>query len=241
MEMIIVIILLGIIGVAGFEFVSQAFKGFSSSQTRTEIYEEGKSGFVRMEREIHLSVPNGVNVSAGGATVSFGLIDEIAMRAIFGEYSENDPAGTNIITDQTAGLPRNSLVSIYNTGWSTFATGSRLYEVTSHNANPMTLDANINVASPYQRFFAVRDTCVQYQVSGNVLYRLRAAVDSAGVGAFANPKPLIKNIFQTGSLPYFDYQAGTSSRNARLSIHFTISANGESVNFHKEIHIRNVP
>ncbi len=241
MEMIIVIILLGIIGVAGAEFINQAFKGFSSIENRTRIYEEGKTGLVRMEQEIHLAVPNAINVSAGGTTVSFGLIDEIAMRTIFGEYTEDDPCGTNSITDQTAGLSRNSLVSIYNTGWKTFSGGSRLYTVTSNNINPMTLDANISASSPFKRFFAVRDKCVQYQISGNVLYRLTADVDANGIGAFANPKPLIKNIFPTESLDYFNFQAGTSNSNARLSIHFTISVKGESINFHKEIHIRNVP
>ena len=241
MEMIIVIVLLGIIGVAGAEFVNQAFKGFSSTETRTQIYEEAKTGLIRMEREIHLAVPNAINISAGGTTVSFGLIDEIAMRTIFGEYTEDDPSGTNSITDQTAGLPRDTLVSIYNTEWGTFSSGSRLYTVTSNNINPMTLNADITAPSPYKRFFAVRDKSVQYQISGNVLYRLTADVDASGVGVFANPKPLIKNIFPTDSLDYFDFQAGTSSSNARLSIHFTISAKGESVNFHKEIHIRNVP
>ncbi|MEA3547028.1 MAG: prepilin-type N-terminal cleavage/methylation domain-containing protein [Thermodesulfobacteriota bacterium] len=241
MEMIIVIVLLGIIGVAGAEFVNHAFKGFSSTETRTHIYEEAKTGMVRMEREIHLAVPNAITISAGGTTVSFGLIDEIAMRTIFGEYTEDDPSGTSSITDRTTGLSRDTLISVYNTDWGTFSSGARLYTVTSNNINPMTLDANITVSSPYKRFFAVRDTSVQYQISGNSLYRLTADVNSSGVAAFANPKPLIKNIFQTDSLPYFDFQAGTSSSNARLSIHFTVSVKGESINFHKEIHIRNVP
>lgn len=240
-ELIIVMVLLGIIGVMGARFISHAFTGFAATESRTQIYEEGKIGLIRMEREIHLAVPNAITVSTDGKEVSFGLIDEIAMNNIFGCYTEDDPSADNSITDHIAGLPSNALVSIYNTSWENFSGGGRLYRVNSNNVNPMTLDDMIEKSSPYNRFFAVRDKAVQYQISGNVLYRLTADVDSSGIGTFTNPKPLIKNIFQTGSLDYFVFQAGTSSRNGRLSIHFTISSKGESVNFHKEIHIRNVP
>lgn len=240
-ELIIVIVLLGIIGLAGSQFISSAFLGFSETDSRIQIYEEGKTALVRMEREIRLSLPNAINVSASGDTISLGLIDEVSMRGIFGRYTENNPINTATITDHTAGLPQNSLISIFNTNWTNFSSGSRLYRITSNNANPMTLDGNIQKSSPYHRFFAIRDKAVQYKVSANILYRLSTAVDTNGISSFASPKPLIKNIYQTGSLPYFSYTTGSSTKNGSVTIHFTIKIKNETINFHKDIHVCNTP
>lgn len=241
-ELIMVMVLLGIVGAMGAQFISQAFQGFADTDARTEIHEEGKLGLVRMERELYHAVPNAISVSGTHSdTITFGIIDESVMQNVFGQYSEVNPVGTNSITDLTAGLPVNSLVSIFNTSWGTFNNGSRIYAVTTNNANPMTLDFYISVASPYQRYFVVRNKAIRYQITGSTLYRLTADVDTSGPGTFGNSQPVIKNISQSGSLPYFDYSAGTATNNGRMTIHFAITANNESVHFQKEISIRNVP
>ena len=159
-ELIIVIVLLGIVGAMGAGFISAAFRGFFDADVRMEMYEEGKSALVRMEREIHIALPNAIDVSIAGDTVSLGVIDENAMAGVFGQYTEEHPSGGATITDRTAGLPLNTPVSIYNTEWAIFNNGSRTYSVTSLGTNPMTLDRNIGAASPYQRFYAVRPDAV---------------------------------------------------------------------------------
>ncbi|MBU1405379.1 MAG: type II secretion system GspH family protein, partial [Proteobacteria bacterium] len=72
-ELIIVVVLLGILGAMGAGFISEAFRGFFAADVRMEMYEEGKSAMVRMEREIHIAVPNAVDVAIAGDTVSFGV------------------------------------------------------------------------------------------------------------------------------------------------------------------------
>jgi prepilin-type N-terminal cleavage/methylation domain-containing protein len=111
-ELIIVIVLLGIVGAMGASFISQAFKGFFDTDIRMEMYEEGKSALVRMEREIHIALPNAVDVTPTGDTISFGVIDENAMATFTGLYLEN--------LDKISGLPANKLISIYNTQWCNF-------------------------------------------------------------------------------------------------------------------------
>lgn len=240
MELIIVIVLLGIVGAMGAGFISAAFKGFFDSDVRMEMYEEGKAAMVRMEREIHIALPNAVQINGNG--IEFGVIDENAMANVFGRYTETSPTGGATITDQTSGLPLGTLVSIYNTEWAIFSNGSRTYRVTSNGANPMTLDRNIGAASPYQRFYAVRPTAVSFSVAGTTLSRSTAAVNFGGaLGAFGGAQPLAQNIVPDGALPYFTYDPGTSTRNSVVSIHFAISRNGETVNFHKEVQVRNVP
>jgi len=245
-ELIIVIVLLGIVGAMGAGFISSAFKGFFGADARMEMYEEGKSALVRMEREIHIAVPNAVDVSTttiADDTISVGLVDENAMSPVFGQYTETTP--TNRITDPTAALPVGTLVSIYNTSWNDFADSSRIYSVTGLSGTGnrrMTLGENIGLTSPYNRYYAVQNVAVRFSVANGVLSRSTATVSAAAaLGGFGNPQPLVKNIVPSGGLPYFIYAPGTSSRNSMVTINFAIARNNETVNFHKEVEIRNVP
>lgn len=244
-ELVIVIVLLGIIGAMGAGFITEAFRGFFDTDVRMEMYEEGKTALVRMERELHIAVPNAVDVSTGvaaGDTISFGVVDENAMAGIFGQYTDEHPTGTTTITDRTAPLPVNALVSIYNINWAIFSNGSRTYRVTAVTGNQMTLDRVIGPASPYNRYYAVRPQAIRFEVNGTTLSRSTATVNAAGaVGTFGNPQILAKNIATSNGLPYFTYNPGTSTRNSMVSINFAISRNNETVNFHKEVQIRNVP
>ncbi|MCK5437213.1 MAG: prepilin-type N-terminal cleavage/methylation domain-containing protein, partial [Desulfobulbaceae bacterium] len=40
-ELVIVIVILGVLGLMGSDFISSAFKGFSATDARMEMYEEG--------------------------------------------------------------------------------------------------------------------------------------------------------------------------------------------------------
>ena len=245
-ELIIVIVLLGIVGAMGASFISEAFKGFFGADVRMEMYEEGKSALVRMEREIHIALPNAVFVSdttTTGDTISVGLIDEKAMSPVFGQYTEPHP--TDGITDPTAALPINTLVSIYNTSWDVFADSSRIYRVASLSGpgnRKMNFTETIGSTSPNGRYYAIRPEAVRFSVANGVLSRSTATVTATNtLGGFGPPQTLAKNIGQDGTLPYFTYTPGTSARNSMVSIHFAISRNDETVNFHKEVAIRNVP
>jgi MSHA biogenesis protein MshO len=245
-ELIIVIVLLGILGAMGAGFISEAFRGFFGADARMEMYEEGKSALVRMEREIHIAVPNAVNVSTttiADDTISIGLIDENAMSPIFGKYTETNP--TTRITDPTAALPVNTLVSIYNTSWDVFADSSRIYSVASLSGSGnrrMNFTENIGLDSPHNRYYAVRTEAVRFSVTNGVLSRSTATVTATNpLGGFGNPQPLASNIVPSNGLPYFTYAPGTSSRNSMVAINFAIARNDETVSFHKEIDIRNVP
>lgn len=239
-ELIIVIVLLGILGAMGAGFISAAFRGFFDADVRMEIYEEGKSAMVRMEREIHIAVPNAVQVNGNG--IEFGVIDENAMAGVFGMYTEAAPSGATIITDRTAALPAATLVSIYNTDWTDFANSIRIYSVDSVNGNQMTLTEPIGLASPFQRFYAVRPEAVRFSVAGTTLSRSTAAVAAnAALGAFANPQILAQNVVPSDGLPYFTFNPSTLAQNSVVAIHFAIQRNNETVNFHKVVEVRNVP
>lgn len=252
-ELIIVIVILGILGTMGANFISQAFKGFAASDARMDIYEEGKTALVRMEREIRNAIPNAVNLP-GGTDLQLGIIDEVAMHCstlpcnpgqyVFGRYRDNNPTGKSFIRDESLALPVGSVVSIYNRNWNDLSNVApavqRVYTVTgTPGVRRMNLDRNVNAASPYKRFYAV-DKAIRYYLDGSILKRSTASINPGVAITFpinALGKPLAKDV----SGLTFSYQPGTLARNALVSIEFTITKGGESVNFHKEVVIRNVP
>ena len=246
-ELIIVIVLLGIVGAMGAGFISAAFKGFFDTDVRMEMYEEGKAAMVRMEREIHIAVPNAIqpfnngSKANSGNEIQFGVIDENTMATASGQYLENE--------NNISGLPASRLISIYNTQWCNFDLRSSPDCSATDKSHIYTSDATgaiavtaIDTLSPYQRYYVVHPSAVSFSVVGTTLSRSTAAVNvGAALDAFGGAQTLAQNIIPSGALPYFTYNPGTSTRNSVVSIHFAISRNGETVNFHKEVQVRNVP
>lgn len=260
MELIMVIVIMGILGVAGADFISQAFLGFSQTSSRLELYEEGKSALVRMERELHGMLPNAIcaiDNSSGssciadgspGDEIRFGIIAENVMyqNSLVGKYTQSASelmAAPRVITDEYVpkAPPVNSIISVYNTSWSDFNSGSRLFSVSSVDGatGAMTLSADVITPSPHQRYYVV-DRAISYRWNSatGVLSRRVVNVTSAGVGTFAvSEYPLAQGVTDFR----FYYAAPSLSRNGIISIVFTLARNGEQVNMHKEIHVKNVP
>ncbi len=242
-ELVMVIALLGIIGVMGAHFVSQSFLGFAATDTRLELYEEGKMVLARLEREFHNSLPNAVQLAASD-DLRFGLIDERAMRSagVFGQYSEATGLfPVSSLTDlEAASAPQPGwVVSVYNRRWADFGGGGRLFQVTGVTGSRMDFGAqSIQKSSPNRRYFVV-DRAVRYHldVPGQTLLRAAAPVSAAGVGAFGTSYPVARNV----TTLTFDYAPGAQSRNGLLVVRFTLARAGETVSFHKEIHVRNAP
>lgn len=251
-ELIIVIVLLGILGSMGAEFITQAFKGFADTDARTEIYEEGQLVLARMERELRITLPNAILVEPGSHGLTFGMIDENAMTCpptaapqdcVFGQYIDNNPK--QFIRDQTNPLPVGSIISIYNRNWSDFSSTDpnqrRLYRVTGTVAstNRMNLSPDIIAASPDSRFYAV-NRAVRYYLNGTTLTRAAMTIDTTNYQSpitFPAGNPLAQNV----SNLIFDFTPGSLTSSALVSIRFTISRNGDSVDFHKEVQIQNAP
>jgi MSHA biogenesis protein MshO len=243
LELIIVIVLIGILGASGAEFIAMAFKSFHDTDRRTEIYEEGRLAMMRMERELRSAAPNAVTVST--TDIAFGMIDGREMAPVFGRYNEETP--TNAITDPLAAPSAGSLISINNSQWADFNGGGRLYQITSVVDKEMTLSKNVVSGSPEQRYFVICGPAVpckqavRYRVDNNaVLWRETATISATGVGAFGNPYPLARNLSKVDTLDYFTYTTGTDS-NILVEINFAIISDNETVKFHQEIQIRNVP
>lgn len=249
-ELILVILLLGIIGAMGGEMISTAFKGFSDTDARMELFEEGKLALMRMEREIHHMIPNAITHT--GTTVSFGLIDVDTLNSsIFGKY---EPVDDDTITDlSNTVLADGSLISIYNTSWADFTSPTaglrKIYSTTAAGSNNMNLDkAVIGGHSAANRFYPVTKA-VRYFLDGSVLYRAEIGVTLASdfatsltdITPITIPRayPLLSHI-KADTLS-FNYVPASLTRNALVRVNFTLENKGNSLDFHKEIQVRNVP
>ncbi len=251
-ELIIIIVILGIFGTMGADFISRAFKGFQAADSRIEIFEEGKAAMTRMEREINNAIPNAVLVTtmSGSQELRIGVINDNIMVSdnVTGHYTESPP--TNKITDDTGGLEAGIIVSINNTKWDTFASSTtsdrRLYKVTAKTGKEMTLDRTIppDSRSPNKRFYAV-DKAIRYYYdsSSAQLRRSEISINATNTPlddtAFAavTGYPLAANV----SSLTFHYTPGTPSRNSVVTVSFKITKNNESILFNKDIHVRNTP
>lgn len=257
-ELIMVIVIMGILGVVGADFISGVFSGFAKTNSRMELYQEAKAALVRMERELHNMIPNGVCVMADGVNcladgsagneIRFGMIGENLLRAnnLVGRYSQTNTeltADPTRITDENspAALVAGSIISIYNTSWSEFNSGSRLYSVASVDgaSGQMTLSSGVSSGSPYQRYYPVsRAVAYEWDSTSGDLSRMTVTVGSTGPAAFTAAKyPLAQSVSDFKIY----YAAPSLTRNGIVSILLTLTRNGEQATLHKEIHVKNVP
>ncbi len=251
-ELIIIIVILGIFGTMGADFISKAFKGFQAANSRMEIFEEGKAAMTRMEREINNAIPNAVIVTtvSGGEELRIGVIDDNIMVSdnVTGHYIESPP--TNKITDDTGGLEAGVIVSINNTKWDTFASpvtlDRRLYKIIAKTGREMTLDRTIppDSRSPSKRFYAVDKAIRYYYDSASAQLRrseisineINIPLDDTAFVAVTG-YPLATNV----SNLIFHYTPGTPSRNSVVTVSFEITKNNEKIRFNKDLHVRNTP
>jgi len=244
-ELILVILLLGIIGVMGGELISTAFKGFSDTDARMELFEEGKMALMRMEREIHHMVPNAIAIdNPDSATISFGMIDDQALQGVSGKFERVVEDDKKIHDIGNTVLAIGSLISIYNRSWVEFSSTKgdirQIYETTAEEGNMKLHKAILGGEAAISRYYPIKKA-VRYHLNGSVLSRTETSVttvsDFANVLTTAPSYPLLSHIKDFS----FSYSPATLTRNALVRINFTLQNNENSLNFHKEIQVRNVP
>lgn len=253
-ELITVIVLLGIVGVMSSEVITSSLKGFAQTDDAMELFEEGKLAMMRMEREIHHMLPNSIDNPTNATDIHFGLVDvntlTSAAPAITGQY---EPIGNSLkIRDLSLNpLPMIAppiLLSIYNTSWTDFSSTSttvrKIYGITAINSPPgsMTLDkAVIGGHSANKRYYPVYKA-VRYFITGTTLFRAETPITLAPDDFITTldaeaASALLTNVTSLR----FNYSPASLTSNALVRIDFTLSRNGTTLDFHKEIQVRNVP
>jgi hypothetical protein len=213
-----------------------------------------------MERELHIMLPNAICVTNNGGLscesdgtpgneIRFGMILEDGMlnNNLIGQYNENPvdfprTAPATLSDNNSGATPLvGGVVSLYNTSWSTFVGGARLFAITGVSANIMTFGGQtITEPSPQKRYYLVdRGVSYRWDNTTSTLSRRVVGVGSGGIGSFSGVTayPMAKNV---GDFRFY-YAAPSLTRNGIVSVVFDMQKNSQNVEMHKEIHVKNVP
>lgn len=250
-ELIVVIVLLGVIGVGATGFIVSSAKGFSDLSRREGIAGSSRVAMDRMVRELRNALPNSPRtngdclefipsldatqyltapITAAASSLSvvpFTQAPEAGRLAIFpittaAVYATGSPAVISpLITTPSASLVSNAAVTINLAG-----------------AHQFPLD------SPAKRLFIVGEP-VSYCVVGNRIYRYtgyaRSAVQptAASLPTTEPNRALIS--YPITAITPFQVLDATLQRNAIVMLEFSVEQSGESLLIQQEVQLRNAP
>lgn len=254
LEMLLVIVVLGILGVTTTQFVEMGVQMYSKSNQRSQLLDQSRFVIERLNRELRNATPNSVRVSP--------------VQANGTQCIEFTPIVSSGLYAQAPFLPQQSNQFNYasNTSWSSFtgqlyatiyprnnadiyshATASATAEVTSISTTQVTLLAShsFTLRSPEQRVF-IMGLPVSYCLVGNAMYRYQnygfntvQPLPSSGL-----PTGVLmaqKLVSQTGT-PMFRYFPSTLTRNSIVSVllGFSLADEGD-IFLNQEVHLANAP
>ncbi|MEA3241517.1 MAG: prepilin-type N-terminal cleavage/methylation domain-containing protein [Pseudomonadota bacterium] len=137
-EMIIVIVILGIVGLIISHIINSATRGYQSRAAMKELQSSGRLALDYLELELRYAVPNSVRVfdengdvpedDEPGPTLEFG-------RMIFGGLYDDDTSSGNdmVVVDDLSGkdfTSKRTWLVVYNTGPADFYAGNNSYVIT---------------------------------------------------------------------------------------------------------------
>ena len=177
-EMIIVIVILGIIGLIMSRIINSATRGYQSRAAMKELQSSGRLALDYLESELRYAVPNSVRVLDGhgndlgddtsGSTLEYG-------RIIFGgHYDTISGAVMDVDDDLSSQDFTGKWLVVYNTDKDEFYSSSHpsRFSIVSNtqgqNPDKITCTTTIDRASPYQRYY-ICDSAVKVTQNGDSL------------------------------------------------------------------------
>ncbi|HZP93349.1 MAG TPA: prepilin-type N-terminal cleavage/methylation domain-containing protein [Burkholderiales bacterium] len=252
-EAIIVIAITGIIATVVAVFLVGPVKGYFDTDRRAQLTDIADTALRRMARDLRQALPNSVRINAGTAL-------EFLHVTTAGRYCEQGPcdfldftSGTDSSFDVLGpGVPvqAGNRIVVYNLGvpgadaysssgnpdWRAAAApfGAALTTVTFTPTG-----APFPFASPARRFQVV-DMPVSYICSGSNLTRYW---NYAIVAAQPNPPVGGSNALLASNVTScsFTYGAGTTQRDALVTLQLQLTSGGETVSLIEQAHVNNVP
>ncbi len=268
-EMIVVIVITGIIGSIVAVFLRAPVQGYVDSARRAELTDIADTALRRISRDLRLALPNSVRISGGSQFLEFiPSIGGGRYRDAKSSLGVGDPLDFTVPDssfDVIGNMPpvtTGDFIVVYNLGipgasaYSGFTTAAdnrrRVSGVPAGNVIPITSAA----ALPF-------DSCV-YDTSGFVVGGCRFQVVQTAVtyacdlaaGTLTRWQGYTIPTTQPITLPAgatfskiatnvtgcsFDYSIGLSQRSGLVTMHLTISEQGENVNLYAATHVNNVP
>jgi len=257
LEMIMVIVITGIIGVAVAVFIRAPVEGYVDAARRAELTDIADTALRRITRDLRTALPNSVRVDPTGRYI------EYLQTSGGGRYrAEPDSGGAGNVLDFAAAdtafdvigqLPNaiavGNRIAIYNlgagTGTTDAYTGANIAAITGLAAPTISIAAHLfPFPSPGKRF-----QVVQYPVSyhcdlgtGRLRrywgYTIQAVQPTAALPLDGSTAALATNV----SNCTFSYTTdGAAGRTGVASLTLQIAQSGETVRLFQQVHTNNVP
>ena len=265
-ELVIVLILVGVLGVLTVGLLVGNVGGYLDQQRRAELVDQSDRALRRMVRETRHALPNSLRVNtcdgapcveflateaggryrAGPGPAPVGGAPERRLRTNVTEYSFNAQGGLGVGNGSY-----DWFVSVYNTGqpganaWDQTEPGSMtLTRGVTLAADPdVPEETRITLAQPFRfalesprQRFFLVSGPVAFVCEGGQLLRY-AGYEPGQTHSAGTGNPLSGDVEDCR----FSYQAGTSSRAALLSLELVLARDGERVRLLHQVHVDNAP
>ncbi|OZG70847.1 prepilin-type N-terminal cleavage/methylation domain-containing protein [Hahella sp. CCB-MM4] len=247
-ELVMVIVIVGILGVAVTRFITATVGGYVDTADRQKLASAGYISSEKISRELRTALPNSIRLNASNSCIEY-------IPILAGTYYTSiplDAAGNSI---EAVGARVSSAVSgravVYPVSASALYSPSSTGAITSATATlpvgtdaiTISLSANhqFDADSPARRVFIV-DSPRAYCVVGGLmfLYRNYGFNSSITLPPTGGQRAVLLDNIST-STNAFDYTPASLVRNAVVNFRYTLSKNDETWQTEQEVHIRNVP
>ena len=248
-ELILVIVLIGVLGVGVTRFITASVEGYVDTATRQQLAGSAVTAAERMSREIRNALPSSIRINAAQSCVEFIPVmyasNYVSVPTTLAANSFQAVGGlTSGLTGRISVYPI-SVTTLYDPGIDTAITSLDATYPAGGGEVTITLGGNhqFPTDSPQRRFFLTSQPVAFCQVGARI-YRF------ANYG-FNDPASLPPSTdttdgdvlltgLATGSV-VFDYNPASLVRNAVVNFTYTLQRKGESYSLEQEVNIRNVP
>jgi MSHA biogenesis protein MshO len=265
-ELILVIIILGVVGIATTQYLSLGAQIYADATERDEAVAQSRFMLARLTRELRHATPNSVRLSCSAGCTSNGeqCLEFTPFKAST-IYTGNITQNPFVVVNPADAVSLNDLLSVYaltaDDVYNLSKTGKKVSQLTAKTAvtagNPTsswTVDNAFTVESPTKRVFVLSQP-VSFCIEGSKLYRY----DNYGFAAgptYSQSTPsgnnkingkqgiLLGQFIQNNiaTTPFFNYGSASLTRNSVVNIRSEMGFNNtETVSFNHEIHLPNVP
>lgn len=253
-ELVVVIVLLGIIGVASTQFVRQGVEIYTDSVARDNLQQQGRFAVERVARELRNALPGSVRV--GGSAGNTQCIEFMPVKGA-STYLEAavDAAGkTSLnVVDFSYAFNSGDLLAIYPiTAANVYSSPSALASLSG--VAPGATDQQLLSfssftfpnESPTQRLFIV-DEPVSFCAADNNLTRHSGYTRTASQVVPPSTGTLLAENIRVNdgatALTVFNFVPGTPYRSGvvHMDLRFSNAAQDEWIKFSQEVFVRNTP
>jgi MSHA biogenesis protein MshO len=258
LELVIVVVLLGILGLVTAAILRQPIDASADVQRRARLADTADQVMMRMARDLRLALPNSIRTSPDGRAIEFLLAPSAGRyRAVAAAVATGPESSDTLdfrIADTSFALmaplteapQAGHWAVVYNlaaegpqaNAWAgdnraTVGAGSTTTRV------QLAPGFHFPFASPAQRVYFVTEA-VQYRCGDDgLLYRHAGYVPTATMQV---PPPGSSSVMAEGvSLCVFRYIAGDGSRQGLATLQLGLSREGETLSLLRSVHLPNQP